>query len=92
MSKAAERALARAKKACRTSDPRDTGVSGLFQAIMNNKDIRKLNPKPLTRQAIQQWKQCPPDRVRQVEAASGVPAHELRPDFWSPPKEGKGAA
>jgi len=35
--------------------------------------------------AISQWQACPPLRVLKVEAASGVPRHELRPDLYPPP-------
>lgn len=33
-------------------------------------------------QAISQWDEVPPLRVLAVEAVSGVPRHELRPDLY----------
>lgn len=35
--------------------------------------------------AIVQWKLrgVPAERARQIEAATGVPLHELRPDLWT---------
>lgn len=36
----------------------------------------------VTAQAISQWDEVPPLRVLAVEAASGVPRHELRPDLY----------
>ncbi|WP_082494625.1 MULTISPECIES: Cro/CI family transcriptional regulator [unclassified Methylobacterium] len=38
--------------------------------------------------AISQWQSCPPLRVLKVEAASGVPRHELRPDLYQSPASG----
>ena len=31
------------------------------------------------------WTQVPPCHVRVVAAATGIPAHQLRPDLWDPP-------
>lgn len=42
-----------------------------------------LDIKP---QAISQWKQVPLARVFEVERITGIPARELRPDFF-PEKE-----
>jgi DNA-binding transcriptional regulator YdaS (Cro superfamily) len=36
----------------------------------------------VTPQAVGQWKLVPPDKVLQVEQASGVSRHELRPDVF----------
>ncbi|MCJ2067806.1 helix-turn-helix domain-containing protein [Methylobacterium sp. J-030] len=36
----------------------------------------------ISSQAISQWQECPPLRVLDVERASGVPRHELRPDLY----------
>jgi DNA-binding transcriptional regulator YdaS (Cro superfamily) len=40
---------------------------------------RKLGIKP---QAISQWEKVPPLRVLEVERATGVPRHRLRPDLY----------
>jgi len=36
----------------------------------------------ITSQAISQWSRVPPGRVIAVEAATGEPRHELRPDLY----------
>lgn len=46
----------------------------------------------ISSQAISQWTECPPRRVLAVEAASGIPRHELRPDLYPPPANGYVAA
>lgn len=35
-------------------------------------------------QAISQWEQVPSTRVIQVERATGIPRHALRPDLYPP--------
>jgi len=39
----------------------------------------------VTHQAISQWRRCPPLRVLDVERATGIPRHELRPDIYPSP-------
>lgn len=39
----------------------------------------------LTPQAISQWRRVPVERVLEVEKATGIPRHELRPDIYPPP-------
>ena len=46
-------------------------------------------PLGITPQAVSQWDEVPPLRVLAVEAASGVPRHELRPDLYPPPVEAR---
>ncbi len=36
----------------------------------------------VTPQALSQWRRVPPRRVLDVERASGVPRHALRPDLY----------
>ncbi|NEU13561.1 helix-turn-helix domain-containing protein [Methylobacterium sp. BTF04] len=36
----------------------------------------------VTRQAIEQWRRIPAERVLKVEAASGISRHILRPDIF----------
>jgi DNA-binding transcriptional regulator YdaS (Cro superfamily) len=43
-------------------------------------------------QAISQWRRPPAERVLQIEAASGIPRHELRPDLWGAPSTDQAAA
>lgn len=39
-------------------------------------------------QAVSQWRRVPVKRVLDVERATGVPRHELRPDIYPPePRE-----
>lgn len=40
----------------------------------------------ITPQAISQWKVCPINRVVQVEDATGVSRHDLRPDIFGEAK------
>lgn len=35
-------------------------------------------------QAVSAWERCPAERAKDVEKATGVPRHELRPDLWEP--------
>ena len=42
-------------------------------------------------QAVWQWKRVPVTRVLDVERITGVPRHELRPDFYPPPINGGGS-
>lgn len=39
----------------------------------------------VTPQALSQWRRIPPLRVLDVERATGIPRHELRPDIYPPP-------
>lgn len=41
----------------------------------------------ISKQAVAQWDEVPPLRVLEVERASGVSRHELRPDLY-PLEEG----
>lgn len=38
----------------------------------------------ITPQALSQWEKVPPLRVLEVEKATGIPRHELRPDIYPP--------
>jgi DNA-binding transcriptional regulator YdaS (Cro superfamily) len=40
----------------------------------------------VTRQAVHQWLQVPAVRAVDVEAVSGIPRHELRPDVFRQPE------
>lgn len=40
----------------------------------------------VSHQAISQWSRAPAERVLQVEKATGVPRHELRPDLYPVPE------
>jgi DNA-binding transcriptional regulator YdaS (Cro superfamily) len=36
----------------------------------------------ITRSAVSQWTKIPAERVSEIEAATGVPPHEQRPDLF----------
>lgn len=36
----------------------------------------------ITSQAISQWRRAPAERVAQIEAATGIPREDLRPDLF----------
>lgn len=59
---------------------------GLRKAIKAAGNSTKLARKlRVTRAAIAQWDKVPIGRVAAVERHTGVPRHELRPDFYPPP-------
>jgi DNA-binding transcriptional regulator YdaS (Cro superfamily) len=39
--------------------------------------------------SIYSWTRIPAGRAAKVEAATGIPRHELRPDLWAPPGVGR---
>jgi hypothetical protein len=41
----------------------------------------------LTPQAVHAWHEIPPERVRAVSQATGIPGHVLRPDVWGLPMD-----
>jgi DNA-binding transcriptional regulator YdaS (Cro superfamily) len=45
------------------------------------------------RAAVCKWerRQIPAERVLEIERVTGVPRHELRPDLYPPPAEGRAA-
>lgn len=46
----------------------------------------------ITRGAVAKWDRVPAERVVDVERATGIPRHELRPDLWEPPAPATEAA
>lgn len=64
-------ALERAKRAAEVK----TGLKG------NTALARALNGA-ITPQAISQWEQVPLARVFDIESATGISRHDLRPDFF----------
>lgn len=61
----------------------EVGIAVLAKALGN-----------ITPQAISQWKRVPPGRAIDVESATGISRHILRPDIFGPEpvKTGKGRA
>jgi DNA-binding transcriptional regulator YdaS (Cro superfamily) len=39
----------------------------------------------ITRGAVAKWDRVPAERVAEVERATGIPRHQLRPDLWEAP-------
>jgi len=40
----------------------------------------------ISSQAVSQWRRVPAERVIDVERATGIPRHELRPDIYPEPE------
>lgn len=57
------------------------GASGLARALTDD-----ISP-----QAISQWKRVPAERVADVERATGIPRHRLRPDIFALPNPERAA-
>ncbi|KAA0971211.1 helix-turn-helix domain-containing protein [Aureimonas fodinaquatilis] len=58
-------------------------LSALQAAIVSAGGAVSLGARlGITYQAVSQWKVCPPLRVLDVERASGVSRHDLRPDLY----------
>jgi DNA-binding transcriptional regulator YdaS (Cro superfamily) len=55
------------------------GAAGLAAALS-----KRSPDRPLTGQAISQWKQVPADRCLDVEAITGISRHDLRPTTFGP--------
>ena len=61
-------------------------MSALQRAILIAGNSTKLGKKlGVSRQAVEQWKVVPPERVLAVEKATGVSRYELRPDIYGEP-------
>jgi Bacterial toxin YdaS len=66
---------------------------GLLEAIRSVKTVTRLTeaindvvtPKRrLSVQAVSQWLEVPPERCLEVELATGISRHVLRPDIYGP--------
>jgi DNA-binding transcriptional regulator YdaS (Cro superfamily) len=42
------------------------------------------NKLGISKQAVSMWKKIPAERVIAIEAATGIPREELRPDLYRP--------
>lgn len=64
----------------------DTDSAALEAAITKAGSSKALAAAiGVTPQALSQWRRVPPMRVLQVERATGVPRHKLRPDIYPAP-------
>lgn len=55
--------------------------------------LNERNPdRALTPQAISQWKRVPAERAIDVEAVTGIPRQELRPDIYGATSRDEAAA
>lgn len=50
--------------------------------VGGNTGLARALEGPISPQAISQWRQVPAERVLEVERATGVSRHELRPDLY----------
>lgn len=62
---------------------REAMAEALYRAVQKaggpSAVARSISIKP---QAVSQWTVCPPIRVIELEALSGISRHELRPDIY----------
>jgi len=72
-------ALRNLKKKAAAGVPLTAMELAVIAAGGSAKLARALGVKP---QAVWQWTICPPLRVLDVEAVTGVSRHELRPDLY----------
>ena len=62
---------------------RNPGLQKAIEAIGGISELaRRLG---LQRQAVSQWTQVPAGRMLMVQALTGIPLCELRPDLWPAP-------
>ena len=61
------------------------------EAVKGNTGLSRALNGEITPQAVSQWKQVPAERVLDVERATGVPRHKLRPDLYPAPEPERAA-
>lgn len=69
-----------------TMKDRKERSGGLEDAVQAAGTLAELARKlGITAQAVGKWNEVPPERCLEVEAATGVSRHILRPDVYGPP-------
>lgn len=64
--------------------PRDKALLEAIKRAGNSRRLAEL--LGVTPQSLSGWDVVPIKRAPEVERVTGIPRHELRPDFWSPPQ------
>lgn len=73
-------------------DPAGTALEEAKQAAGGASGLARALTDDISPQAISQWKRVPAERVADVERATGIPRHRLRPDIFERPAEQGSAA
>lgn len=72
----------------------DLKAAALYEAkkaVRGNTGLSRALNEEITPQAVSQWKQVPAERVLDVERATGVSRHRLRPDLYPAPEPERAA-
>lgn len=72
-------------KAAGLKEAKKAAIGAEGRSVKGNTALSKALNEEITPQAISQWKQVPHERVLDVERATGVPRHRLRPDLYPDP-------
>ena len=64
------------------NDVKAAALDEAKKAVKGNTGLSRALNGGITPQAISQWKQVPAERVLDVEQATGVSRHRLRPDIY----------
>lgn len=64
------------------NDLKAAALDDAKKAVRGNTGLSRALKGEITPQAVSQWKQVPAERVLDVERATGVSRHRLRPDLY----------
>lgn len=73
-------------------DPAGVALEEAKQAVGGASGLARALTDDISPQAISQWKRVPAERAADVERATGIPRHRLRPDIFDKPPERESAA